>query len=96
MSLSRFRTRFPEMKNAPDQLISLALATAANSVHESVWGDDRDEGLDYLAAHNIALGPGGYGVRTESKGSGWSSTVYGQRFASLMRKVTLRAPRVVG
>lgn len=97
MSHETFVNRFPEFRNAPAGMITQALATAANSVHASVWGADREEGLDNLAAHNLASGPGGFGVRTESKDPDpWHATIYGRRFKALMMKVTLRAPRVVG
>lgn len=93
---TQFYERFPEFANAPTALVQASLIAATLSVAADIWGDLTAEGIGYLAAHKLASGPGGFGVRTETKATGYQRTLYGAHFADLARSVTARASRVVG
>lgn len=93
---SEFVIRFPEFATAPFTVVSKALEAATLSVAADVWGDLTAEGIGYLAAHKIASGPGGFGVRTETKATGFQRTLYGAHYEDLAKSVTARASRVVG
>ena len=96
MTSTVFLLRFPEFANAPIEIVRAALTAAALSVAADVWGDLTAEGIGYLAAHKIASGPGGFGVRTETKATGYQRTLYGAQYEDMARSVTARASRVAG
>jgi hypothetical protein len=96
MTSTVFLVRFPEFVGTPINVVKAALVAAALSVAADVWGDLTAEGIGYLAAHKIASGPGGFGVRTETKGTGYQRTLYGAHYEDLARSVSARASRVVG
>jgi hypothetical protein len=63
MLLAAFRIRFPELKQAVDQLVQASLDAAALSVDPVVWVEKYDEGHGLLAAHLLTLSPFGQAVR---------------------------------
>lgn len=96
MTYAEFVLNFPELANAPSEKVKAALARAALRV-PSFWGSLRAEGIGTLAAHLLATGPGGFGVRTDAKpttNDPYAGSAYGTQFAELCRLVTLRGPRV--
>ncbi len=52
VSLSSFRTRFPEFSATADGLITIALEDAEAQVGD--WGANRDRAVSFLAAHYLA------------------------------------------
>lgn len=65
LTLSEFRTAFPEFAKAPDALVQSRLEFARQSTDVTVWGDNRSIGIGFYAAHLIAMGPGGFDMRLE-------------------------------
>lgn len=59
MTLSRveFLERFPEFSGADTVLVDARLAEAYRRTPEAIWGELRDDGASYLAAHLLALSP---------------------------------------
>lgn len=59
MTLSRaeFLARFPEFSGGDTDLIDARMAEAYRRTPEAIWGDLRDDGASYLAAHLLALSP---------------------------------------
>lgn len=82
MTLTEFRTRYPEFVNADDFLVSAALADAALQVSSDVWGTLTDYATGLLCAHQLSISPFGRGVaRLEGKADG--STTYLAEFKRL-------------
>lgn len=65
MSLATFRVRFPEFVAVGDALVEAALADALSRTDSTGFGDDADAAQGLLAAHLIAMGPGGATARQE-------------------------------
>lgn len=94
-----FLDRFPEFKpggNSQQQLAAQAvivteLTRAASHVSTTVWGDQADDGIAYLAAHRIATRPGGAYARLVGKDG---TTTYGKEY-DRMRSMLLVGDRVV-
>jgi hypothetical protein len=94
-----FLERFPEFKpggTAPQQsaaqaVIVTELTRAASHVNTTVWGDQANDGVAYLAAHRIATRPGGSYSRLVGKDG---TTTYGKEY-DRMRGMLLVGDRVV-
>lgn len=50
-------TRFPAFADAPTTLVDLCIAEAVSRTDAGVWGDRVDQGVNWLAAHLIAINP---------------------------------------
>jgi hypothetical protein len=59
LSLSDFRTRFPEFVETGDALVSAKLTEASALVDDDYWGALAEQAQGYMAAHLLALGPVG-------------------------------------
>ena len=57
ISLSQFRTRFPEFASRSDDEVNLALSDAADDMDVTRWGVRYDTGQAFLAAHYLAITP---------------------------------------
>lgn len=79
-----WRSLFPEFNTAPDQLVQSRLDQAELQIDPAVWGDRAGEGQAYLAAHLLALAPGGQFARLVSK---TGETTYGTRYRDLIPMV---------
>ena len=77
-----FRATFTEFADATDALVSAKIAEALTRTPEDVWGADLEHGVLYLAAHLLALSPGGEKMRIDSV-----TTLYGNTRAKLARSV---------
>ena len=88
LSLSAFRTRFPEFNPASDAMVSAKLAEAEDDLDTTVWGDQFDKGHGWLTAHLLAESGHGQGVNKDG------TTNYGRRFGTLAKRVG-RAYRLV-
>jgi hypothetical protein len=100
VSYDSFLARFPEFKpggNTQQQtdaaaVIVTELTRAAGHVNSAVWGDQADDGVAYLAAHRIAIRPGGFFARIPVGKDG--TTTYGKEF-DRMRSMLLVGDRVI-
>jgi hypothetical protein len=90
-----FRELFPTFQLTNNKRVDLALEAAAMQVPVDVWADRAPLGVLYLAAHLLALQPGGQNVRNESKKEGYQSTTYGQQFERMLKQVSVSIERVV-
>lgn len=87
-----WRSLFPEFDTAPDNLVQSRLDQAALQLDLSVWGTRSGEGQAYLAAHLLAISPGGQFARLQSdKGK----STYGTRYEELVIMVTGLFSRVM-
>jgi hypothetical protein len=58
-----WRSLFPEFNTAPDILVQSRLDQAAVRIDTAIWGQRAGEGQAYLAAHLLAIAPGGQFAR---------------------------------
>lgn len=77
MTLSDFRSNYPEMSAISDLLVGTFLARAASSLDIGVYGGLYDEAHGCLAAHLLVLSPYGKNARLQSEKG---KTTYGNRF----------------
>jgi hypothetical protein len=87
MLLTAFRIRFPEFRNAPDDLVQACLDAAAQEVDPDTWGLKYDEGHGLCAANLLALSPFGQGARTNVQtGAPTTYQVHFDRMVSTLGK----------
>lgn len=77
VTIERFLARWPHFAEAPDAAVQEALDAAHKRVSATYWGDRRDEGIMLLAAHTIAIDPGGQFARMVAKDG---TTTYGNAY----------------
>lgn len=65
MLLATFRARFPEFVAVGDARVEAALADSLSRTDSTGFGDDADAAQGLLAAHLLAMGPGGQTARQE-------------------------------
>jgi hypothetical protein len=78
-----FKSRWPEFVPIEDARVEAVLAEAALETDARVYGQSYDHAVGLLAAHKLAISPGGMQARLESKDG---STTYGKERAALSRK----------
>lgn len=83
LSLSEFRTLYPEFDGAPDAIVQGCLDYAEARTPVDIWGDLEPEGHGLLAAHLICMRPEGRDMRLE----GGLETIYSKQRAHLNRVV---------
>ena len=76
------RATFAEFADAPSALVTARVQEALTRTPEDVWGDDHAIGVLYLAAHLLALSPGGEKMRIDNV-----TTIYGNTRRSMARAV---------
>jgi hypothetical protein len=76
LSVSEFRTRFPEFASAPDALVTAKLSLVSLTLDPDVWGSKAHEGAYLLCAHYLAVSP--FGMQARLSASGVS--IYQQTF----------------
>lgn len=87
-----WRSLFPEFNTAPDILVQSRLDQAEIRIDPAVWGVRAGEGQAYLAAHLLALAPGGQFARMVSdKGK----TTYGSQYDEMVIQVAGLVMRVI-
>lgn len=55
ISLSQFRTRFPEFDSVENSEVNFALSDASDEMDVTRWGDRFDSGQGFLAAHYVSI-----------------------------------------
>jgi hypothetical protein len=95
VNLATFRDVFPEFgtsiaPEATDEQIQAQLDFAAQSISASIFGGSYEQAHGLLAAHYIALAPGGQQARLDPKQvqQTETSTTYGLAFLRIRNKVT--------
>lgn len=86
LSLSEFRTQFPEFGNLPDALVSQRLSWAHDRLDSTVWGDYRSIGAGFLTAHFCAMSPRAEDMRLK-RNKGEPYTFYELEFNRWVRIV---------
>lgn len=66
VSAADFVARFPEFTGAGTPLVERCIAEAERRTSDVVWGDLRDDGVRYLAAHLLACSPNAKDMRIKS------------------------------
>lgn len=84
MTLTQFRTRFPEFKLIGDEMVKAFMADAALELDANVLGTKYDAAQGYLAAHKLALSPAGVNARLSDSKDG--TTTYSRHFKAIIRK----------
>lgn len=69
MDLATFRLRFPEFVRASDALVSARLADAEVRAGVATGLAWQEQKIGYLAAHLLAISPGGRELRTTPEGT---------------------------
>ncbi len=67
VTVESFRTEFVEFRSTPTPLVQAKLAQALLRTPVNIWGAKQDAGVSYLAAHLIAMSPGGEEMRLDKK-----------------------------
>lgn len=73
MTASEFKAAFPEFEKAPDALVNAKIRIAELRTNSTVWGEQYEIGVSYLAARLLALSPFGRPMQLVNKDG---STVY--------------------
>ncbi len=86
-----FVKRFRAFRKTDRDFVEEKIAEAQRQLSESVWGDLFDDGVGYLAAHLIAMSPGGEHARLIPRNAkpvrGEALTTYERQFKRLQRMV---------
>jgi hypothetical protein len=86
VDLATFLALHPEFADAPAPFVQAHLDAAATMTPCAVWGELRDTGQEYLAAHRMILAPFGSSMRLDPKsliGDGLQLSPFGQERARL-------------
>lgn len=81
-----FIARFPAFASGDAAVVQIELANAAKMVSALLFVEQRDDAIGLLAAHRMALRPGGEFARQKSK-DGISRTTYGDQYQAMLMNV---------
>lgn len=85
LALSDFRAKYPEFSTAPDGLVSLFLADAAERLDQGIWNLYLDKGHGLLTAHLLQIAPNGTFARLDSDKA---ESTYNSEYQKLLVQVT--------
>lgn len=91
VSVRKFKARFPEFRETDPEVVTAKLEDAQQFVAADVWGDRQAQGIQYQAAHLLAMAPLGEQAKLKKENRG---TIYGDQFEQLKRIVANR-PTVI-
>lgn len=87
-----FTKAFPAFQRTDRDVVEAKIAEATRGIDAAVWGDLADDGIGYLAAHKLAMMPGGEHARLIPANAkpirGEALTTYEREYKRLMRSVT--------
>ncbi len=86
LTYNDFIVRFPHFSNAPAAQVQVELANAARMVSTLLFAEQRDDAIGLLAAHRMALQPGGENARLKTL-DGKSRTTYGDMYEDMLMNV---------
>lgn len=84
VSYNAFILRFPAFAPADPDVVQIELANAARMVSRAMFVEQTDDAIGLLAAHRMALRPGGEFARLKTK-DGTSHTAYGDQYQAMLR-----------
>ena len=85
LNIAAFRAHFtPTFDNTPDALVQAKLDEAQVEINATIWDAHAEKGHAYLAAHLIAVDPGGRDARLAAKDG---ESIYGTEFTRLAKIV---------
>jgi hypothetical protein len=84
LSVTEFRTRYPEFASAENALIEAKLLLVVATIDAQIWGTVAREAAYLLCAHYLALSP--FGLQARLSASGIS--IYQQQFDRLQLAAT--------
>jgi len=86
MDIPTFRARFPFFANVNPLMVAVVIQEATNQVDASVFRQNTDAAIGYLAAHLLAIDPQGSDTRLVAKDG---STMYGKMYENLRLAMTV-------
>lgn len=92
MTPADFKLLFPEFSGASDAIVQTRLTWAEERTDADVWGDKRDQGIAWQAAHFLALLPEAKDMR---KGEAPGESMY-KRERKRLNKIVSSGFRAAG
>lgn len=80
MTPAEFKVLFEEFAGASDATVQARLTWAEDRTPLAIWGDNRDQGVAWMAAHMLCMLPGSEDMR---KGEKPGESMYGRERARL-------------
>lgn len=88
VSAEQLRAEFPEFANTDLGLLNGKIADATAMLSASAFGDQHDQAVKYMAAHLVALSPGGEFARLDpSKEEDGARTLYERQYLAVQKGV---------
>lgn len=88
---TEFVASFPAFRKTDKAVVEAKLAEARRLIDTAVWGTLADDGIGYLAAHLLAMMPGGEHARLVPRNAkpvrGEALTTYERQYKKLQRTV---------
>lgn len=86
-----FVAAFPAFKKTARETVEVKIAEAERQIDRAVWGELADDGIGYLAAHLLAMMPGGEHARLIPRNAkpvrGEALTTYERQYKRLVKMV---------
>ena len=86
LTYTLFIERFPDFTAARDDVVKAELANAARMVNSAMFAEQTDDAVGLLAAHRVAMRPGGEFARIKMKDGSFRST-YGDEYREMLKNV---------
>lgn len=88
VSVEQFRQEFPEFVNASEGLLAGKIADATAMLNAAAFGQTHDHAIKYMAAHLVALAPGGEFARLDpNQEQDGARTLYERQYMVIQRGV---------
>ena len=88
VTVEQIRAEFPEFVRTNEGLISAKLADARAMLNETAFGETHDQAVKYMAAHLVALSPGGEFARLDpNEQEDGARTLYERQYTAVLRGV---------
>lgn len=86
VTYAQFIIDFPEFASAPQPVVEYELGVAARSVNSAMFAEQANDAIALLAAHKMALRPGGEFARLQTK-DGTAKTTFGEQYKEMLTHV---------
>lgn len=88
VSVQQLRSEFPEFVNTSSGLLAGKIADATAMLNAHAFGEMHDQAVKYLAAHLVALSPGGEFARLDaSEENDGARTLYERQYMAIAKGV---------
>ena len=88
VSVEQLRGEFPEFVNTNEGLLTGKIADATAMLNASAFGEMHDQAVKYMAAHLVALSPGGEFARLDPNAEeDGARTLYERQYMAIARGV---------